>query len=166
MVAAIVVRDASAADIEDVRSVAAAAWRDTYAGLLSEATIEGFLARSYSVERVARRVSTDTFLLATAADGSVVAFANAREAEGHLHLLAIYASPAWRGRGAGSALLRELRTRFPTQRISAEVLRGNRKGEAFYEARGFVPGEIVEAELFGEPLVERRWWLAAEDAGH
>ena len=34
-------------------------------------------------------------------------------------------------------------------------------GERFYEAAGFVPGEILQATLVGEPLVERRWWLSA-----
>jgi GNAT superfamily N-acetyltransferase len=162
---AIVVRDASPTDVETVRGVAAAAWRDTYAGLLRDETIEAFLERAYAVERVERRIGSDTFLLAVAADGSGVAFADAREAEDQLHLLAIYALPAWRGRGAGSALLAELRRRFPALPIAAEVLRGNLKGEAFYAARGFEPREDVEAELFGEPVVERRWWLDPEGRG-
>lgn len=161
---AITVRDASAADIEAIRAVASAAWRDTYAGHLREATIEAFLERSYSVERVGRRIEADTFLVAVAGD-ELLAFANAREADGHVHLLAIYARPERRGRGAGSALLAELRTRFPLQAIAAEVLLGNRKGEAFYEARGFMPRETVEAELFGETIVERRWWLGSDQPG-
>ena len=77
---ALTVRRATDADIEAVRHVAAAAWRDTYEGLLK-----------------------------------------------------------------------------PGQPISADVLDGNRKGETFYEARGFVPRERLEADLFGEPVVERRW---------
>jgi GNAT superfamily N-acetyltransferase len=160
---ALVVRDATADDIEAVRSIAAAAWRDTYAGLIGESTIEAFLERSYGVERVTRRIRDDTFLLAVTEDGAVVAFANAREAEGYLHLLAIYADPGRRGGGAGTALLDELRRRFPGEAIAAEVLRGNRKGETFYEARGFVPRETVEADLFAERIVEQRWWLDPQE---
>ncbi len=156
---AIAVRDATTADVEVVRAIAAAAWRDTYAEHLAEATIEAFLERSYSVERVTRRIQHDTFLLAVDGDGSVTAFADAREGDGYLHLLAIYALPESRGRGAGTSLLEALRGRFPDQAIAAEVLDGNRKGEAFYAARGFVPREALEADLFGDHIVERRWWL-------
>ena len=50
--------------------------------------------------------------------------------------------------------------RFPSEPIAAEVLVGNRKGEVFYERRGFVPRERIDTELFGESVAERRWWLA------
>jgi ribosomal protein S18 acetylase RimI-like enzyme len=153
-----IVRAATPADVEAVRAVAAAAWRDTYDGLLRTETIEAFLARAYASERVERRIGSDTFLL-TIEGEQVVAFADAREDDEQLHLLAIYALPAVRGRGAGSALLAGLLERFPGRPIVAEVLLGNRKGEAFYEARGFEPAETIEQELFGEPVAERRWWL-------
>jgi hypothetical protein len=39
------------------------------------------------------------------------------------------------------------------------VLLGNRKGESFYEARGFTPGETLEVQLFDETATLRRWWL-------
>ena len=159
------IRDADAADVEAVRSVAAAAWRDTYAGQLRAGTIEAFLDRAYSVERTSRRIGSDTFLVAVAPSGEIVAFADARPQEDQLHLLAIYALPSWRGRGTGSAMLAELRLRFPALPIAAEVLRGNLKGETFYQARGFEPREVVEAELFGEPVVERRGWLGVDPEG-
>jgi hypothetical protein len=41
------------------------------------------------------------------------------------------------------------------------VLAGNRKGEVFYEARGFEPREVVEEQLGDELVSERRWWLPA-----
>jgi GNAT superfamily N-acetyltransferase len=153
------VRAAVVEDLAEVRAVAAAAWRDTYAGLLRPETIEAFIERAYSEERVTRRIAGDTFLVAVD-EGSIVAFGDALAPEERVDLLAIYALPAWRGRGAGTALLTELRSRFPGRTIVAEVLVGNRKGEVFYERRGFVPGETVETDLFGEPVVERRWRLA------
>ncbi|MDR9451057.1 MAG: hypothetical protein RI637_07565, partial [Acidimicrobiia bacterium] len=42
----------------------------------------------------------------------------------------------------------------------ADVVLGNQAAESFYEARGFVPGETMQVVLFGERLIERRWWLA------
>jgi GNAT superfamily N-acetyltransferase len=160
------VRQAIAGDAPAIALVAAAAWRDTYAGLLRSDTIETFIERAYSIERLERRIDSDTFLLALR-DNQVVAFCDAAEAESeagaHVDLYAIYALPEARGQGAGTALLRELQTRFPSQPIAAEVLVGNRKGEVFYERRGFLPREHIDTELFGESVVERRWWLAPVD---
>jgi GNAT superfamily N-acetyltransferase len=157
------VRQAIAGDAPAVALVAAAAWRDTYAGLLRSDTIETFIERAYSIERLERRIDRDAFLLALR-DDQVVAFCDAAEAESeagaHVDLYAIYVLPEFRGLGAGTALLTELRARFPSQPIAAEVLVGNRKGEVFYEHRGFVPRERIDTELFGESVVERRWWLA------
>lgn len=158
------VRAARPDDAAEVQAVAAAAWRDTYAGLLRPETIEAFIERAYSLERVERRIGADTFLVAMDGD-SIVAFCDALAPEDRVDLLAIYALPSWRGRGAGTALLLELRARFAGRLVVAEVLAGNRKGEVFYERRGFEAGETVETELFGEPVVERRWRLAAELAG-
>jgi GNAT superfamily N-acetyltransferase len=155
------IRDAGSEDIAAIASVARAAWRDTYAEHLKPETIEGFLERAYSPARIERRVDGDTFLLAVE-DGEVVAFCDARELEDRVALLAIYALPERRSKGAGTAMLVELRRRFPTRWVAAEVLEGNRKGEVFYERRGFEPRERLDDALFGEPIVERRWWLAPD----
>jgi hypothetical protein len=40
------------------------------------------------------------------------------------------------------------------------VLLGCLPLEGYLEAQGFVPGEILNTTLFGEEIVERRWWLA------
>lgn len=152
------VRDASLDDGPDVQRVAAAAWRSTYSGLLSDATIEAFIERAYGAETIRHRIDADTFLVAVN-EGEVRAFADAFPRERHVVLAAIYAEPGWLGQGLGSLLLDELRRRFPGMPISADVLVGNRLGEAFYERRGFVPIETLEADLFGEAVRERRWWL-------
>jgi GNAT superfamily N-acetyltransferase len=152
------VRDALSGDAAAVRDVASAAWRDTYAGLLADATIESFVASAYSIERLERRIAGHTFLVVD--DGHrIVAFADAIPETDHVNLVAIYALPEWRGRGAGTALLDIVRARFPGLPIAADVLEGNRKGETFYEHRGFEPRERIEEELFGEAVLERRWWL-------
>ena len=155
------VRPAVIEDAADIRSVAVEAWHDTYAGELRDETIEAFLDRSYSLERLHRRIGSDLFVVAVDDDdGAIVAFANGRPEADRYDLLAIYARPSWRGRGAGSALLEAVRERAGAQPIAADVLLGNRKGETFYEARGFVPGETLEVQLFDEIAVLRRWWLA------
>jgi GNAT superfamily N-acetyltransferase len=150
------VRDAVAGDVEAVREVAASAWRDTYTGLLATTTIERWIEHAYSVERVARRISGHTFLVVEN-EGRIAAFVDALDEGDRLHLAAMYARPELRGRGAGTALLDTLCGRFPDHPITADVLLGNRKGEVFYQGRGFVPREILEEDMLGEVAIERRW---------
>jgi GNAT superfamily N-acetyltransferase len=158
------VRDATAADAPAIRSVADAAWHDTYRGLLATATIDAFVAAAYSIERLEQRIARHVVLVAEDG-GTVVAFADGVAQPDRLTLGAIYARPDRRRQGAGRALLDELRRRFPDLPVAADVLAGNRAGEAFYERVGFAPRETIETELFGEAVIERRWWLDARLSG-
>lgn len=101
---------------------------------------------------MASRIADDQFYVVEDATG-IAAFADALEREDRLDLLAIYAIPQRRYHGAGTALLGKLVSEFPHRDISANVVDGNHKGEVFYERRGFVPRERLEATLFGEPVV-------------
>jgi GNAT superfamily N-acetyltransferase len=152
------VRVATVGDAATIGEIAVAAWRDTYTGLLRPATIDQFVASAYALEAVVRRIERDTFLVAEIDDG-LRAFADAVERPDRVVLAALYAEPSWRGHGLGRLLLDEIRRRTPELPVAADVLVGNRLGEAFYERRGFVARERLEADLFGEPVVERRWWL-------
>ena len=158
------VRAATAEDADAVAAVAAAGWRDTYLGLLQPETIEAFLDRAYSRDRLHTRITSHHFYVAEGPQG-IVAFADAAEEPDRLTLAAIYAFPQLRGQGAGTALLDALTTRFPDLPVAADVLVGNRKGEVFYERRGFEPRETIEGSLFGEDVVERRWWRAPARGG-
>ena len=79
----------------------------------------------------------------------------------HAHIVAFYTRPGARGQGIGSALLARVVTAFPGLDLSADVLVGNDLGEPFYVARGFEPGDLLEEEIGGETIRERRWWLRA-----
>ena len=148
------VRPATHSDVEAIRAVASSAWRDTYDGLLDAATIEAFIERAYSVESVERRIQGSSWSPRTTS--YVVAFANAVADADHLNLAAIYALPERRGQGAGTDLLEALRSRFPRLPIAADVLIGNRKGEVFYERRGFTPRETSRPSCSASPS-----WSAA-----
>ena len=150
------VRRAEGADAEAVKNVAAAAWRGTYPGLLRAETIEAFLAGPYALENVRDRIATHDFLVAEGQPG-IVAYADAVPESERIFLTAIYALPANRGQGAGTALLNAIASQHAKLPIDAYVLLNNRKGEVFYERRGFVPEETVDGELFGEVVRERRW---------
>jgi ribosomal protein S18 acetylase RimI-like enzyme len=156
----VAVRRATAADVPAIRAIAVDAWRDTYRGLLRDETIEWFVARAYTEERVTLRVERHETWVATL-DGSVGAFAETALEPDRVDLVAIYADPGRRRRGLGSALLDAIVRTHPDLPIVADVLAGNRLGEAWYEARGFAPREDIEEELGGELVVERRWWRTA-----
>ncbi len=156
---AITVREALPADAPRIREVAVAAWRDTYARLIGSEAIELFLAQAYSEERIGLRIARHDVLIAPAND--VQAFAEITHRGDHAQVVAIYAHPGARGRGLGTAILADFKRRNPGLDIAADVLIGNTLAEPFYRARGFEPGELLEEELGGELIRERRWWLRA-----
>ena len=147
-----------------IRDIAMAAWRATYRDMLREETIEWFVERAYSEERVALRIERHETWVAEL-DGVVAAFAETAvepvDEPDRVTLVAIYASPGMRGRGLGSALLDAIVDAHPDLPIAADVLAGNRMGETFYEARGFEPREVIDEQLGAELVVERRWWRPA-----
>jgi GNAT superfamily N-acetyltransferase len=160
----IAVRRATPSHAAAIREIAQSAWRATYRGMLRDETIEWFVERAYSEERVALRIERHETWVAEL-DGVVAAFAEtAVEPAGapdRVTLVAIYASPGMRGRGLGSALLDAIVEAHPDLPIAADVLAGNRMGETFYEARGFEPREVIDEQLGAELVVERRWWRPA-----
>jgi len=152
------VRRATPSHAPAIRAIADAAWRATYRDLLREDTIEWFLERAYSEDRVGLRIERHETWVAEL-DGVVSAFAESEILPDRVTLVAIYAEPALRGLGLGSALLDAIVGAHPGLPVAADVLAGNAAGETFYRARGFVPGEDVDEELGGEHVRERRWWL-------
>ncbi len=156
----ITVRRATPSHAPAIRDIAQSAWRATYREMLRDETIEWFVERAYSEERVALRIERHETWVAEL-DGAVAAFAETAVEPDRVTLVAIYASPGIRGRGLGSALLTVIVAAHPDLPIAADVLDGNRLGEAFYEARGFAPRERIDEQLGAELVVERRWWRRA-----
>jgi GNAT superfamily N-acetyltransferase len=154
------VRRATPSHAPAIRDIAHAAWRETYRDLLRGETIEWFIKRAYSEERVELRIERHETWIAEL-DGVTGAFAETAIEADRVTLVAIYAAPGLRGRGLGSALLDAVVAGHPDLPIAADVLAGNRKGEVFYEARGFEPRETIEEQLGAELVTERRWWRPA-----
>jgi GNAT superfamily N-acetyltransferase len=152
------VRRATPSHAPAIHAIADAAWRATYRDLLREETIERFLERAYSEDRVGLRIERHETWVAEL-DGAVSAFAESEILGERITLVAIYADPELRGMGLGTALLRAIMDAHPGLPVAADVLAGNAAGETFYVARGFVPEEDIDEELDGEHVRERRWWL-------
>ncbi len=90
-----------------------------------------------------------------------MAFADAFIEDDQIVLSAICTDPVFRRRGAAGLLLEWVRSLAPPLPIIADVILGSRAAESFYESKGFVPGETMQVTLFGERMIERRWWLDA-----
>ena len=157
------VRRATPSHAPAIRAIAHDAWRDTYRDLLRADTIEWFLERAYSEERVELRIERHETWVAEL-DGAVAAFAETAIEPDRVTLVAIYVDPDARGMGLGTSLLDVIVDAHPDLPVAADVLAGNCKGEPFYVARGFEPRETVEEQLGAELVSERRWWLPARGA--
>jgi ribosomal protein S18 acetylase RimI-like enzyme len=155
----VAVREAVPSDAASIREVALAAWRATYAGLLEPEIVERFLARAYTEQRIGLRIERHAVFVAGRPPAEVEAYAECATHDDHVQLVAIYAHPDALGRGLGSALLAAVVAAHPGEDVAADVLVGNDLAERFYEARGFVRGDLLVEELAGEPIHERRWWL-------
>jgi GNAT superfamily N-acetyltransferase len=161
------VRPAASADAAAVADVGVTAWRATYAGIVGADAIERFIAGAYTVARIESRIERDVMYVAGYEGGhpsGVDGFVEALIDRDHPHIVAFYTRPGARGRGLGTALLEAVVATYPGQDISADVLEGNELGEPFYRARGFEPGEVIEEDIAGELIRERRWWLRARQS--
>lgn len=152
------VRRAGKADLVGIAGVADAAHWEAYSGLLGPGTISALLRRDFSPGSLRRRLLEGGVLVAVD-DGRVVGFADAAVDGGQVRLKALGTDPERRHSRVAARLLEEVRCLAPALPVSADVLLGCSPVEGYLEAQGFVPGEVIQSELFGELAVERRWWL-------
>lgn len=99
------------------------------------------------------------------ADGVVTSFADAFIEDERIFLSALFTRPLYRRAGAGAALVGVVRRMAETLPVTCDVLLGSDDSEPFFEKLRFVPGETLRVTIYGEPVVERRWYLdpLAED---
>jgi GNAT superfamily N-acetyltransferase len=152
------VRRATASDAPAIRRIAHDAWWATYRRLLRDETIEWFLERAYSEDRVDLRIERHETWIGEV-DGVATLFAETAIEPDRVTLVAIYADPGRRGLGLGTAALAAITAGHPELPVAADVLIGNEAGETFYTARGFVAREPIDEQLGAELVRERRWWL-------
>ena len=152
------VRPAHREDLVSIGRVAHAAVWTSCTGLLLPATISASLEHDYSPSSLQRRLLAGDLVVAVESPGRVVGFAEADIGDEHVSVK-IHTAESDR-RNPVRALLEAVRTRFPGRPVCADVLLGNLDGERSCEAAGFVPGEVIQRTLFGEHVVERRWWYS------
>ncbi len=151
------IRNATELDLADVALIAELALTAAYEDLLEPATLRRYLDASYSPVTLGHRYSDHPIYVAEA-DDEICAFADAYIQDGGIVIAEICTLPKWRRQGCATQLVRHLARMDVSLPLSADVLLGNETGERFYEALGFVPGEIVQMQFYGAQLVEQRWW--------
>jgi len=152
------VRPAHREDLVSIGRVAHAAVWTSCTGLLLPATISASLEHDYSPSSLKRRLLAGGLVVAIEPEGQLVGFADADVEEEHVSVKVHTADPG--RRNPVRSLLEAIRKRFPGVPMCADVLLGNLDGEQSCEAAGFIPGEVIQRTLFGEQVVERRWWYS------
>jgi RimJ/RimL family protein N-acetyltransferase len=125
------------------------------------------------VERRWRARLADVPLNLVVHDGGVPAgmvSGTAPDADGHVHLISMWAAPSFRGHGVGDEAVRQVvawaAAEHPTSPLVLSVKAGNRHAIALYERHGFVdagpspddPGErLMQRAAPRGPLGSVRW---------
>lgn len=149
------VRPATAADVQGIRQVAAAAWHEAHAPIVGRETVEGFLDEYYDAAAFRRYFEADEPCLAVAIeDDAVVGFVSARPDDDRpeaFQLGRIYVSPARWGEGLGGRLLDHAEAAVAErggERITLGVMAENDRAVGFYEAAGYERvGEFYDDRL-------------------
>lgn len=170
------VRFAIVEDAPAIASVHVDAWRQAYAGVLPQATLDG-LSVDARTRMWSQAIAGTRGRVLVAEEGADIlgfaAFGPCRDegapATEH-ELWAIYVAPGrWRG-GAGRALwagARQAMVNAAAAEISVWVLAGNQPARNFYESVGFrvAPGSGQRAiTVGGTPVDEVRYLLRVADA--
>jgi GNAT superfamily N-acetyltransferase len=156
----VIIRRAEPTDLVDVAAIAEASWEAAYAGLLKPGTGSAWVETVYSPAALRQRWEDHPIYLVVEKQ-RIIAFADAFIEDDQIVLSAICTDPAYRRRGAAGMLVEWIQAMSPQLPIIADVVLGSHAAESFYEAKGFVPGETMQVTLFGERIIERRWWLGA-----
>ncbi|NIA24688.1 MAG: GNAT family N-acetyltransferase [Gammaproteobacteria bacterium] len=145
-------------DLASVAQIANVSWRMTYRDLLDADTIERWLAAAYSPSALEQRWEDHPIFLIEI-DGRPAAFTDVYVEGSTIVVAAMCTHPEYRRHGAATALLEKIRSLAPSFPVTVDLILGNQSGEGFVEHLGFSPGETMEVHLYGEPFLERRWWM-------
>lgn len=161
------IRPATPIDAGGIAHVARKTWAATYDGIIPAAIQSAALTAWYAEERLAQaaRNPATTLLVAVAASGEVVGFAQAspRQEPGDAELWRFYVLPEHQGQGLGRRLLRAalegILAKQPIERLYVQVEAENEIGRRAYEALGFTYHREYANELMGHPTTMCEMWL-------
>lgn len=147
----VIVRAATAGDVEAIGAIGAAVWPETYA-FAGQDYVEHGLAAWWSEEAVHRSLDTTVTLVAEKAR-RVVGMGNVDLRPEVPVIWKLYVLPEFQGEGIGGELLRRLVDEVPRERgaVAIEYIDGNDRAAAVYARHGFVEVRREAAERPGWP---------------
>ena len=155
------VRTANRRDLVEIGRLAHEVWWGAYAELVTSETINRALDANYTPSILAERLLKHYCFLAVD-DGATVGFAEGVPGEDRMVLATLHCRDGG-NLEVGRMLIDRMRKLAPDLPMCSDVVLGHLDAESFFEDIGFAPGEVIEAQLEGEAIVRRRWWLPAAE---
>ncbi len=155
-----IIRPATANDVQGIQHVAHVAWHVTYEGIIRPETRANILSEFYSEESLLRSLQRNGAVFFAAVEGQrVIGFAQVLprpRTTGDYELTRIYVLPDCQRKGVGSQLLAAVEAALPDQHLWVIVERDNKGALEFYRSKGFTKRRELELPVFGEnlPFVE------------
>lgn len=160
------VRQATTGDVDDIRTVAEAAWAADYPDVLTRETVTEGVDEWYDTERVSEALAIPgTTLLVMERDDEIRGFSHAFRSGATGDILRLYVHPDHRRQGVGSGLVESTVDELFSQgvsRVRAMVLVGNEQGQSFYESFGFERVDQGETRIAGERFPEYTYIRTAQ----
>ncbi|PSP55882.1 GNAT family N-acetyltransferase [Halobacteriales archaeon QS_1_67_19] len=162
------IREARTGDVDGIRNVALESLRASYGDVLDEDVIDDAVEQWYAEDAMTDQLREDgmVYLVAVASD-TVVGFSQSLVVpeDGTATVLWLHVDPDNRDQKIGTTLLKHTQATLSERgvdRVAAEVLAGNERGNRFYEAHGFEKAGEGETEIAGETYVENRYVQAGQ----
>jgi ribosomal protein S18 acetylase RimI-like enzyme len=154
------IREADTGDVTGIQNVALESLHASYAEVLDEEVIETAVEDWYADEAMEAELEEEgMFYLVAVAGDTVVGFSQSLvlPEDGTGTILWLHVDPDNRDQNVGSTLLKHTQAMLSDRgvdRIAAEVIEGNERGNQFYEEHGFEKASERETEIGDETHIE------------
>lgn len=150
-------------DLDGIVAVAERALHEAYAGVLPPDSVRRETARLTGAA-LKEKLLAGKLLVGVDETGRIAAFVLVEDRTDHTELTTVLAPIHPSTDVTAQPFVEELRHRGCTFPLSSDIVLGNEPHERFHEAAGFVPGEVLQGDVEGRPVIRRRWWLIGDAA--
>ena len=147
------IRDLQKTDVERVRAIARAAWRDTYSDFIPMDIQDKVLKEAYSDAKMENRF-LDSLNLVAEVEGKIVgyAFFSGELASEDIYLESLYIHPIEQRKGIGRQLIEYGLCKYRELNSLTLTVYKHNSSISFYEKEGFVVISETEGDFFGHPV--------------